>query len=232
MDATLNILVVEDHDSLREVLVELLISNGYRALGVASAEDVEDNAAAQLFNLLIVDINLPGEDGLSLSRRCRAAQPDALIMMMTVRNELVDRLSAYESGADIYMPKPLNHGEFLAAVKAIARRHATTEGTYSDGVLPVTLDTNRFSLQCGSRSVEISSQDVSILASLARASGRVLQDWQLLGLAYGEQNASRNALELRITRIRKKFVELGIDKQVVRSVRGQGYRLDIVLRLT
>jgi CheY-like chemotaxis protein len=122
MSSNLSIAVVEDHDFLRVSTVNLLRERGYRAEGYFCAEDlVEDNIIIQP-DLYIIDLNLPGEDGLSLAKRIRAARSDVGIVMVTARGHIQDKVQGYASGADIYLPKPVDPDELLAVVDRFSHK--------------------------------------------------------------------------------------------------------------
>ena len=101
MAANLNIVVVEDNEDLRDAIVEVLAALGHRVLGLSCAEELGDEGAQAMIDLLVVDLNLPGEDGVSLSRRLRRTQPGLCIPMMTARDTLRDKVAGSEAGADI-----------------------------------------------------------------------------------------------------------------------------------
>jgi DNA-binding response OmpR family regulator len=122
MDTPLEIVLVEDHDQLRRVTTAVLRARGHRVVALASAEEVDDSVTLSKPDIFILDLNLPGEDGVSLSRRIRAAQPRVGIIMTTVRREVEQRLVGYESGADAYLGKPTDVEELSAAVEALGRR--------------------------------------------------------------------------------------------------------------
>lgn len=118
----LNIVLVEDHDLLRTVTESVLTGAGHKVLALGCAEEVDEALSGMNPDLYILDLNLPGEDGISLARRIRRSHPRVGIIMTTVRSEVTDRLDGYESGADIYLPKPTDPTELLAAAVALARR--------------------------------------------------------------------------------------------------------------
>ena len=122
MTIPLEIVLVEDHDDLRRVTAVLLAERGHHVVGLSSAEEVDDSILLPKPDVFILDLNLPGEDGLTLAKRIRNAQPRVGIVLTTVRSELRDRLDGYESGADIYLPKPTDFEELTAAVEALGRR--------------------------------------------------------------------------------------------------------------
>ncbi|MGA1473523.1 MAG: response regulator transcription factor [Burkholderiaceae bacterium] len=122
MTLPLELVLVEDHDDLRLVTAVLLAERGHRVVSLSSAEEVDDSILLPKPDVFILDLNLPGEDGLTLAKRIRLAQPRVGIILTTVRRELRDRLNGYESGADIYLPKPTDFEELTAAVEALGRR--------------------------------------------------------------------------------------------------------------
>lgn len=133
MAAGLNIIVVEDHDDLREVTVEALCALGHRVRGLACAEDLDAALRAAPADLLVLDLNLPGEDGISLARRVRGVRPELGIIMVTVRGEIRDKIEGYGSGADLYLAKPTSNEELEAAIAALARRLRTQVPSASPG---------------------------------------------------------------------------------------------------
>jgi DNA-binding response OmpR family regulator len=134
----LNIVVVEDNHDLREAIVEVLTAQGHRVLGLSCAEELGDEGAQAVIDLLVVDLNLPGEDGVSLTRRLRATQPGLCILMMTARDSVRDKVSGYEAGADMYLTKPVSIEELTAAVTSVDRRlNATPAPPDNQAILTV-----------------------------------------------------------------------------------------------
>jgi len=224
MHTVLNIVVVEDHDALREVTVEALRSMGHNAVGVDCAEALADEIGAFPIDLMVIDLNLPGEDGISLTRRLRAAQPEIGIIMVTARNRINEKLSGYESGADIYLTKPTSLEELGAAVRALARR---IKG-YQQARPAFMLNLAALFLQGPRNGVSLSAHETAMLTVLARAPGHRLESWQLIELSgKGEADFSKHALEVQIVRLRKKLMQAGAVDQPIKAVRGLGYQLCI-----
>jgi len=130
------IIVVEDHEALREVTVSALQDMGHKVRGIACAETLNQELQTDCPHVLILDLNLPGEDGISLARRVRKVHPEIGIIMVTARNQLGDKLTGYDSGADIYLTKPTSIEELSAAIQALSRRLIT----WAKDSLQVTLD--------------------------------------------------------------------------------------------
>jgi DNA-binding response OmpR family regulator len=224
MDTLLNIVVVEDHDALREVTVAALCNMGHNAVGVDCAEALADEIGAFPIDLLVIDLNLPGEDGISLARRLRAAQPGIGIIMVTSRNQISEKLSGYESGADLYLTKPTSVEELGAAVQSLARRMKRHEQAQSDFMLNL----GALFLQGPQHGVGLSAHEAAMLSVLARAPGHRVESWQLIELSgKAEADFSKHALEVQIVRLRKKLMQAGAVDQPIKAVRGQGYQLCI-----
>lgn len=230
----MNIVVVEDNDSLRKATVAMLLRSGYQASGLVCAEDVDDVRLDPPPDLFIIDLNLPGEDGLSLAQRLRAAQPLVGLIMVTARSLLGDKLAGYEHGADIYLPKPVDPAELLAAIESLGRRLKVQISKPDDDTASVgfRLDQASRTLHGPSGSVALSVSEVAVLAGLCRAQARRLETWQIMGLV-GEDPASytKASLEVRVVRLRKKLIQVGGSARSLPSLRGFGYQLAIPVRL-
>jgi DNA-binding response OmpR family regulator len=237
----LKILVIEDHDDLRYMTVEVLNLQGHRAIGVPSAEALLDTFGTSRHDdfanpdLMIVDLNLPGEDGLSLTRRVRTAQPHIGIIMVTARHHAADIVMGYESGADIYLPKPVSQDELVAAVNALARRLGSTMPTppvVATAAPCLQLDVRSLRLHGPLGKIDVSDTESALLLALMNAPGQRLIFWQLLELlSLGLNENSKTNLEIRIVRLRKKMVAIGADKTCVRAIRLQGYQLCVAISL-
>ncbi|MBU3615585.1 response regulator, partial [Polynucleobacter sp. Latsch14-2] len=122
MPSKIKIAVVEDNDDLRSLLLRNIEREGYTVFGADSAESLDDLLIDHVFNLIILDLNLPSEDGISIATRLKKADHDLYIIMATARNSAEARVAGYESGADIYLTKPFSSAELLAAIGSLARR--------------------------------------------------------------------------------------------------------------
>jgi DNA-binding response OmpR family regulator len=230
LNIPLNILVVEDHDDLREATVAALTAMGYTVRGVASAEAIDDEAGRFPANILLLDLNLPGEDGLSVARRLRAATPDLGIIMVTARNQAKDLVQGYGCGADIYVAKPASPEELHAAIQALSRRILPRER-----VTPLVLNMQTLQLTGTKGTVDLSDHECQLLAALNRAKDRRLETWQLLELLGKDADEKeRQALTVQFVRLRKKLVESGAGEPSLKSIRGSGYQLCVAIdtRLT
>ena len=234
MASKLNITVVEDHDALRAVTIEALRQQGHNAHGIACAEALDDEAARYPSDLFIIDLNLPGEDGLSLSKRIRRGNPRAGIIMATGRTQLNDRIAGYEAGADVYLSKPVEMNELLAAVSAVSRRvdlwQAMPGSAAIDGFM---VDSRSLTLSGPKGSTVISAGELKMLAAFSTSPGQQLEYWQLMELLGHSPDDFRKAtLEVKIVRLRKKLVQVGAELGCLRSIRLVGYQLCVPFEIS
>ena len=223
MASALKIVVVEDHDVLRDAIVAMLRDRGHDAIGLVFAEDVDDTPGAASADVYVLDLNLPGEDGISLAQRVRAAYPNAGIVMMTARTEIADRVLGYRSGADIYLPKPIDPEELLAAAEALGHRVRPSEA--SDAF---SLDAKAQVFNGPGGTVRLSRTETDLLAALAVANARTLERWQVAEyLKLDDDLGASGRMEVRLTLLRKKIAGAGADGAAIKALRGFGYRLEI-----
>ena len=231
-EKSLCIVVAEDHDALREITVEVLRRQGHRAVGITCAEEMDDAVGSMPIDLLIADFHLPGEDGMSLIRRFRAAQPLAGIIMVTASTQVDLKVLGYNNGVDIYLPKPVATEELLAAVHSISRRLASqSKATAAADHSAFRYDPTQRWVSGPLGRTELSDSESLILASLARAPGQrlVLQQLQVL-LHLNAKAFNKSAFEVRIVRLRKKLIGVGAEPSCLRSIRMVGYQLGITLQ--
>lgn len=225
----LRIGIVEDNEDLRDSLLEILAGNGHHCVGFGSAEDLDESSEAGAMDLMLVDINLPGEDGLSLTARLKHAMPRLRVIMMTTRGQVSDRVHGYDVGADIYMPKPLDVSELLAAVRALGRQMGSETGVAE---LKARLDVKALQLFGPATPTSLTAAEVAVLSALALAPGRRLEYWQLMELLGGEvDDAGKSKLAVRMTRLRGKLDAAGFPHDTLRSLRATGYQLCVPLEL-
>lgn len=232
LQMTLNVVVVEDHQSLRELICASLTQNGCVVTGVSCAEDVDLICSTQPTDVFVVDLNLPGEDGLSLTRRLRASYPLVGIVLLTARSEVQDRVAGYESGADIYMVKPVSEQELYASVKAVARKKKSHEQMISSvRADPLVLDRTALKLiGVDGVPVRLSFAEATVLAALAKAPGQRLEVWQIIAnLGLKSDSYSRSTLAVRMTRLRKKLIQAGSTDDCLEALRNEGYQLCVSL---
>lgn len=229
---SLGIVVAEDHDALREITVEVLRRHGHQTVGIACAEEMDEAVGGMPIDLLIADLHLPGEDGMSLIRRFRAAQPLAGIIMVTASTQVDVKVQGYNNGADIYLPKPVATEELLAAVHSISRRLASqSKASAAAQQAAFRHDQTQRWISGPLGRTELSDSESLILASLSRAPGQRLKLEQLQVLLQIDAGAfNKSAFEVRMVRLRKKLMSVGADRSCLRSIRMVGYQLGITLQ--
>lgn len=222
METSFNIAIVEDNLALREVFAEHLMHEGFDVFSAASAEELDEYFVKNRANLLILDLNLPGEDGLSIARRYRNAYPHIHIIMLTVRAEAKDKIVGYDSGADLYLPKPISAQELTAAVGSAKRRFIQNQNITNQPHL----DLSRKQVINQLVNVQLSQNEILLLKGLIEANDNFLEYWQLLELIEKElTDQSKQSLTLIIHRLNKKLLELGLMDPVILAVWKEGYQL-------
>ncbi len=228
----LNLVLVEDHDILRDLLQQALEEAGHQVTALSCAEELEDEAGGRPVDIFLVDLNLPGEDGLSLAARVRTAYPLAGLIMVTARSTLQDKLDGYAHGADMYLTKPLEVPELCAAVAAIGRRRQKME-TLLSAQNAFTLSQLQMTLsKDGHPPVSLSAAETAMLVAFSRAPGQRVAYWQMaetLGLDL--ENYPKASLEVRIVRLRKKLASAGAEGSCIESIRNHGYQLSIAVQV-
>ena len=221
MDTFLKIALVEDNDDFRDLLKRDISKAGYTVHTAESAEELDDLVTHTHIDLLILDLNLPGEDGLSISKRYKRSKPDLYIIMLTARGRELDRINGYDSGADVYLTKPISSVELMAAIGSVSRRLLKQYDTQN-----VILNPRMMTLSAV-KTVELSRQEIVILKALNESPNGNLPYFRLLELC-GEaemHEQSKAALEVRVVRLRKKLSDAGIEGKGIRAIRGEGYQL-------
>jgi DNA-binding response OmpR family regulator len=218
------ILVVDDDEGLRELLARYLSDNGYDVAAVGDGAAMRRHLAAQPVDLILLDVMLPGEDGLSLARSLSSEGSPAIIML-SARGEEVDRIVGLEVGADDYLPKPFSHRELLARVAAVLRRRRppAAPGRFRHfGPFEVDLEAHRMTRN--GAEVELSGAEFALLKVLLEHPDRVLSRDALVDLLKGyERSPFDRMVDVRVTRLRRK-IELDPGHPVyLRTVWGEGY---------
>jgi len=222
MLSSLKIAIVEDHADLRELFVDFLREQSHDVAGFCCADDLDDHLAGQDVDLLILDLNLPGEDGFSIARRLRSAHLGLHIIMVTARTAVEERIKGYASGADIYLSKPVTPAELAAAVGSVARREQEANSRHSK----LMLDPVRLVLHSDQDEVALSKAEVALLKSLTEAPGRKLEYWRLMELLnLAQDDKGKSSLEVRISRLKTKMAQVGAPDPAIKSLWKEGYQL-------
>lgn len=221
MTRPLRIIVIEDYDDYREAICDALRRDGHEVAGLAMAEDVDDEPVGYVSDLYIVDLNLPGEDGISLARRIRQSQPHVGIVIVSARNSLEDRIGGYHSGANIYLTKPFSVDELRAVVAGFSDRISSEAGQGAG----LTLNPTRMSLTGPACEVRLNQSEIVLLAAFARVAQQFLERWQVAAHLGNGEAISRENLDVKHGRLRKKLLVCGANPPAIQSLRGLGYKL-------
>ncbi len=223
----LDIVVVEDHDFVREELVTFLQRPGWRVRGVDCGEALDDALRYRPADVVVIDLNLPGEDGLSISRRLRTAMPQLGILMLTARTLSRDKTVGYQSGADVYLTKPASVAELEAVILSLSRRlrRAVADGPRLD-VTACRL------LLPDQRLADLTLLECHLLYELSLASERQLDSSALLFRLGNHPGATSRNLPVIVSRLRHKISEKLQLPDIIKAVRGHGYRLTLPLLLS
>jgi DNA-binding response OmpR family regulator len=226
MDAK-NILVVDDDAGLRELLQQYLGAQGYHVATVADGVAMDAHRAAHPVDLIILDLMLPGEDGLSLARRLRT-QSDLPVIMLSARGEDVDRIVGLEVGADDYLAKPFNPRELLARIRALLRRSNTSQdatgntATLHFGDFILNVDTR--DLHRNGSNIPLTAGEFNLLRIFAEHPNRVLSRDSIMDMLKGyERSPFDRSIDVRVTRLRRKIESDPNNPLYIRTVWGEGY---------
>jgi DNA-binding response OmpR family regulator len=224
-----HIVVVDDEPDLREMVQEYLIDHGFLVSQVGGGAELRLLMSERPVDLVLLDINMPDEDGLSIARDLRM-RGDIAIVMLTANRETIDRVVGLEIGADDYVTKPFDLREILARVRAVLRRSARAgqatatmgaEVRFGDYVL--NLDAHRLFAADGSE-VPITAMEYDMLRVFAHNPGRVLSRDRILELAHArDMEAFDRSVDTRIVRLRQKIERDPSYPQIIKTVRGAGY---------
>lgn len=237
MTETSHILVVDDHHEIRDAVSRYLEKNGLRASTARDASEMDARLAAGRFDLIVLDIMMPGEDGLSVCRRLSAAGGPP-ILMLTALGDDTDRIVGLEIGADDYLPKPFNPRELLARIKAILRRTdidappvgglAGKQIAFGDWVL----DTDRRTLTAADGTEEsLTTADFRLLAEFLQRPRMVMSRDALLDLTAGRSpHLFDRTIDNQVSRLRRKIEADPARPKLITTVRGGGYCLSTDVR--
>ncbi|MTJ79658.1 MAG: response regulator [Telmatospirillum sp.] len=233
MTASPHILVVDDHREIRELVSRVLTREGFRVSAAGDGQAMRRLLADGRIDLVLLDLMLPGEDGLSLCRFLRA-ETDLPIIMITAKGEEVDRVIGLEMGADDYLPKPFGSRELVARIRAVLRRAVPSRGAARPEGGSAGFRFGAWTLSVAAREllradgvvVPLSTGEYDLLLALLERPNRVLSRDQLLDLTRGRSAAPFDrSIDTQVSRLRKKIEEDPSDPRIIKTVWGGGYIL-------
>ena len=228
-----HILVVDDDAEIRSLLGDYLRKNGYRATAVADGKAMWTALARGKVDLIVLDLMLPGEDGLSVCRRLRGAGADTPVIMLTARGEETDRIVGLEMGADDYLAKPFSPRELLARIKSVLRRYRSLpRNLRADDAREITfagwrLDTvARHLVSAQGVVTSLGGSEYQLLRIFLSHPHHVLTRDQLMVLSKGrEADPLERSIDIQVSRLRHRLNDDPSDPKIIKTVRGEGYVL-------
>jgi two-component system response regulator MprA len=218
----MTILVVDDDPKILSVLGRGLRFEGYNVQLAADGPEALRSARIEPPDLVVLDIMLPGMDGLEVCRRLRRGI-DVPILMLTARDAVTDRIAGLDSGADDYLIKPFDFDELLARIRALLRR-SQSAGEGALAFADLRLDTRTREAYRDGRRVELTTREYELLLLFLRHPRQVLTREQILDYVWGDAGVDSNAIEVHIARLRDKL-EAASEERLIQTVRGAGYAL-------
>ena len=221
----MQVLIVEDEVRLAKALKEILSKEKYMADVVHDGDTAWEYLTSGIYDAVVLDVMIPGIDGISLAKKVREAKMDVPIIMLTARTGIRDRVTGLDAGADDYLTKPFAPSELLARIRAITRRQGEViTDTLTFGDLTLDLATNQ--LSCGSRSTHLNYKEGELLRLLIAHRGTALSKETLITKIWGyDSDATDNNVEAYISFLRKKFAFLRSSVKIT-SLRKVGYLLE------
>ena len=225
MLATMRILVIEDEVAIARMIGRGLAPHGHEIISAISGEDPVIAQAIDSVDLVLLDIRLPGEQGLAVLADIRSMRDDLPVIMLTALDDLSRKVAAFEGGADDYVTKPFAFEELLARIRAVTRRVDPRAGQALEfGELRIDLLSHRVSYQ--DVTVELTRREFALLEHFARNPGRLLSRIQLLDAVWEyDFEGESNVVDVYVRYVRQKLQQIGAGR-VITTVRGSGYRFD------
>ena len=220
----MRVLIVEDHEKLASLIRRGLRKEGMAADVVMTGEDALYRAGATEYDVIILDLMLPGLDGFEVCRRLRASEVWAPILILTARDAVQDRVAGLDGGADDYLTKPFSYAELLARLRALVRR-GPVERPAELRVGDLRLDPATRRAWRGDKELELSAKEFAILETFMRRPGEVLSRFELLEHAWDYDYENRSNVVDSYVRYLRQKVDRPFGVQSIETVRGAGYRL-------
>lgn len=223
------LLVVDDDPELRSLLQRFLSEHGFSVRAVESGKAMDVALQREPADVLVLDLMMPGEDGLAILRRLRASGEQVPVIMLTARGDPVDRVLGLEMGADDYLGKPFLPRELVARIAALLRRMAPERSTNSDETVvvgPFVINFSTMSVSRDGKVLPLSSREFALMGALARSAGRPLSRAQLIDRALGrDAEVTDRAIDVQVARLRRAIGDDAAEPRFIRTVWGVGYVL-------
>ena len=223
-----HLLVVDDDERIRGLLQKFLIRNGFLVTTARDAAQARRLLAGLDFDMLVLDVMMPGEDGITLTRDLRRSRATP-ILLLTAKGETQNRIEGLEAGADDYLVKPFEPKELLLRINAILRRMPQAKpaltGPKSLQLGPVRYDLDRGELWRGNEIIRLTATEAQLMKIFAAAPGEAIPRARLVGDMDREEGGGDRAVDVQITRLRRKIEDDPKQPRYLQTVRGEGYML-------
>ncbi|GAB7082169.1 response regulator transcription factor [Megalodesulfovibrio paquesii] len=223
------ILVVEDDPAILRGLLDVLIFNGYQAVGAEDGVQGEQMALLESFDCVLLDVMLPGKDGFTVCKTLRKKKPGLAIIMLTAKGAENDVVEGFQAGADDYVTKPFSLRELMVRVEAVLRRSGRRMGDERLELGGLVFDGASLELSAEGKAAEpLTRREMEILLYLRRRYPAVVSRQELLRDVWGYPDADieTRTVDIHMTKLRKKIATMAGERQFIATVRGEGYRLD------
>lgn len=220
------ILVVEDDPAILSGLLDVLVFNGYSTDGVADGGEGLRTALENAYDLILLDVMLPTMDGFSICRQVRTQKPQQPIIMITAKGAEDDVVTGFKAGADDYIPKPFSLRELMVRVEAVLRRSGKAMGDERIEQHGIRFDGKNLIAVQGEHTQELTRKEMDIIIYLHRHQQRIVSKDELLTEVwhYADAGIETRTVDIHIQKLRKKIAALSPDLQLIRTIRGEGYR--------
>ena len=222
----MKILLIEDERLLVDALTELLSFRGFQVEAVCDGEAGAEYALLGIYDLLILDVMMPGMNAYQVARQVRANRCAVPILMLTAKSDVADRIEGLNAGADYYLTKPFDTRELLACINALLRRQGVQVDNLRYGNTELELSTGI--LRCGERQIRLTAKEFDVMRQLLRSGERLISKEVLLARVWGyDTDAVDNHVEVYVAFLRKKLKSIGSNVSI-EAVRRMGYHLEVV----
>ena len=222
----MKVLIIEDEYSLADAIAETLQKEGFTVKMEADGEKGEDEAIANVYDIILLDVMLPHKDGFSILRELRREKIETPIIMLTAKSEIYDKLNGLENGADDYITKPFHMKELVARIKVVLKRSSDLDNTDIMQFGDLTLDLKTGKMKANTNEIEISGKELELLESLLLNKNQIMSREILANKIWGyDSETEYNNVEVYMSFLRKKL-KLIKSNVKIKAIRGIGYKLE------
>ncbi len=223
----MKVLIIEDEYSLADAISETLNKEGFSVKVETDGEKGEDEAIANVYDIILLDVMLPHKDGFSILKELRREKIETPVIMLTAKSEIYDKLNGLENGADDYITKPFHMKELVARIKVILKRNSDLDDTDNMKFGDLTLDLKTGKMKANQNEIAINGKELELLESLLLNKNQIMSRETLANKIWGyDSDAEYNNVEVYVSFLRKKLKILQ-SNVMIKAVRGIGYKLEV-----